>query len=49
MEVKQQFENDLVQYEARENERLATLNKLKADYDQEKSMSELKVRILRKL
>lgn len=43
-EAKQQFENDFVQYEAKENERLVTLDKLRAEYDQEKSMFELKVR-----
>ncbi|WP_054954821.1 restriction endonuclease [Paenibacillus dakarensis] len=43
-EAKQQFETDFVLYEEKENERLVILDKLKAEYDHEKSMFELKVR-----
>ncbi|WIV19401.1 restriction endonuclease [Paenibacillus polygoni] len=44
IEAKQQYENGLVLYEAKENERLVAKDRLKSEYDQEKYMFEIKVR-----
>lgn len=43
-EARQQYENNFIQYEAKENDRLVALDKLKAEYEREKAMFEIKIR-----